>query len=207
MIREYEEQDLNQLLDVWYLASLVAHSFLNEDFFEQERKDIAALYLPNAETWVYEMDGAVVGFISLLENEVGAIFVDPKFHRRGIGCALMDKARSLRGSLVLDVFKDNLVGRKFYEKYGFRQVGEELYEETGFVMLRLALQQNPTLKIHPTNLLRREAQPNILIRLNIKSGMGRHLNRIIADLHRQQILRAQRLHHNDLSHHCIIRWC
>lgn len=139
MIREYEDKDLGELLDAWYSASQVAHPFLNEGFFEQERRNIAAIYLPNAETWVYELDGVVVGFISLIGNEVGAIFVDAKFQRQGIGRALMDKARSIRVVLQLNVFKDNQVGRKFYEKYGFSEVDEHLHAETGFMQLRLKL--------------------------------------------------------------------
>lgn len=139
MIREYEEKNLSELLDVWYSASQIAHPFLDEDFFEQERGDIAASHLPNAETWVYERDGVVVGFIALIGNEVGAIFVDPKFHGQGVGRALMDKARSIRDFLELDVFKDNVVGRKFYEKYGFSKVNEHLHEATGFMQLRLRL--------------------------------------------------------------------
>jgi putative acetyltransferase len=57
LIRAYEDKDLSELLDAWHSASLVAHPFLAEDFFEQERRNIAALYLPKAETWVYELDG------------------------------------------------------------------------------------------------------------------------------------------------------
>jgi putative acetyltransferase len=139
MIRAFEQKDLDGLLDVWYSASQVAHPFLSEAFLERERKEIAAIHLPNAETWVYELDGIVVGFMALIGNEVGAIFVDPKFHRQGIGRALMDKAKSVRDVLELDVFKDNLVGRKFYEQYGFSQVYEYLHEETGHVQLRLGL--------------------------------------------------------------------
>lgn len=139
MIRAYEEKDLSQLLEAWYSASKVAHPFLDEDFFDQERRDIATRHLPNAETWVFERDGLVVGFIALIGNEVGGIFVDARFHGQGIGRALMDHARRSRDVLELDVFKDNLVGRRFYEKYGFRQVGEHLHPETGFMQLRLRL--------------------------------------------------------------------
>ena len=139
MIRRYEEKDLSQLLEAWYSASQVGHPFLDEDFLEQERRDIAALYLPHAETWVYELDGVVVGFIALIGNNVGGIFVDAKFHRQGIGRALMDQARHMRQTLELNVFQDNLVGRKFYEKYGFSPVNESLDEATGFMQLRLRL--------------------------------------------------------------------
>ena len=139
MIREYEDKDLAELLDAWYSASMVAHPFLSEDFFKQERENIASIHLPNAETWVYELDGIVIGFIALIENEVGAIFLDPKFHGRGIGRALMDHARSIREVLELDVAKDNIIGRNFYKKYGFKEEYEHMHKEYGFMQLRLKL--------------------------------------------------------------------
>ncbi len=41
MIRPYADEDMAQLLDVWYRASLIAHSFLPEEFLETERRQIA----------------------------------------------------------------------------------------------------------------------------------------------------------------------
>lgn len=139
MIREYENKDLEDLLEAWYSASQVGHPFLSEDFFKQERINIADIRLPNAETWVYELNGVVVGFIALIENEVGAIFLDPMYHGKGIGRALMDHAKSIREELELDVFKDNVIGRNFYEKYGFKEEYEYLHKETGLMQLRLKL--------------------------------------------------------------------
>ena len=76
MIRPYRDTDLNELLDAWYSASLLGHPFLDDTFFQQERINIRDVHLPKAETWVFEEDGVVVGFIALIENEVGGIFVD-----------------------------------------------------------------------------------------------------------------------------------
>lgn len=118
---------------------LLLAPFFDEEFFEQEQKNISEIYLPNAETWVFEQDGVVVGFISLIDNEVGGIFVDSNRHGKGIGSALMNHARTIRETLELDVFKENLVGRAFYEKFCFVQVDEHLHEETGFMQLRLKL--------------------------------------------------------------------
>ena len=139
MIRKYEEKDIDELLDAWYSASKVAHPFLSEDFFDRERKNIRELYIPNVETWVYEKDSKVVGFISLMENEVGAIFLDPDLHGTGIGRALMEHAKSLRTFLELYVFKENKIGRNFYDKCGFIKMYEHPHEETGFMQLRLKL--------------------------------------------------------------------
>ncbi|MGA7304724.1 MAG: hypothetical protein WBW88_07600 [Rhodothermales bacterium] len=40
MIRLYKETDLEQLLDVWYRASRMAHPFLTEESLEQEKTAI-----------------------------------------------------------------------------------------------------------------------------------------------------------------------
>lgn len=141
MIRKYEEKDLDELLDVWYRASLVAHSFLSDGFFEQERKNIREIYMDMAETWVYEEGGRVVGFISLIENEVGAIFVLPESQGKGIGRKLMDKARELYGVLEVEVFAENIQARQFYEHYGFVAFREYTHEETGFKQVRMRLEK------------------------------------------------------------------
>lgn len=123
----------------------MAHPFLSQEFLEQERRNIPDVYLPKAETFVWESGGRVVGFLSLLGNEVGAVFVDPTFHRYGIGRALIDRARDLRGELEVEVFEKNLLGRAFYEKIGFVLRHRKVHEPTGFEVLRLRLAaENPT---------------------------------------------------------------
>lgn len=139
MIRPYADGDLEDVLDVWYRASRLAHSFLGYEFFSRERRAIADRWLPMAQTLVYEAEKTVAGFIALIGNEVGAIFVDPEVQRRGIGRALMDRARESRPFLELDVFADNEVGRRFYAAYGFEEIGRHTHEDTGFLVLRLRL--------------------------------------------------------------------
>jgi len=139
MIRPYEAADCEELLDVWARASALAHPFLDQAFMDQERQNIPNVYLPIAETWVWVDDGRIRGFISLLGNEVGALFVDPDCHRGGIGRLLIDKARALRGDLEVEVFERNALGRGFYEHVGFRPVQRKFHEPTGFELLRLRL--------------------------------------------------------------------
>lgn len=138
-VRPYADEDLDELLDVWYRASRIAHSFLPEEFFEKERREIGEKWMPIAETTVYEIEGRVVGFIALMGNEVGAIFVDPDLQGRGIGRALMDTARDSRPILELNVFEANSIGRRFYNAYGFEFVDRHLSDVTGHPELRLRL--------------------------------------------------------------------
>lgn len=139
MIRQYRPTDCEELVDVWARASALAHPFLSDEFLELERRNIPDLYLPMAETWVWEAGGRVVGFLSLLGNEVGALFVDPEFHRSGIGRALLEKARALRGELEVEVFERNRLGRGFYERIGFELIHRRIHEQTGFEVMRLRL--------------------------------------------------------------------
>lgn len=125
------------MVDVWYAASLLATPFLDDDFLAAEKDAIRNVYLPNADTWVYERTGTVIGFLSMLGDEVGAIFVAPESQGEGVGRALMDHAVSLAGEVFLDVFRDNVIGRRFYDAYGFKFEHEYLHEPTGRAMLRL----------------------------------------------------------------------
>jgi len=137
VIRPYHPDDTDAIVDVWYAASRLAHPFLTPEFMEAERRRIRELYLPNAETWVCVLDGDVRAFIALLGDEVGGLFAHPDYHKRGLGRALMDKAAGLRDRLFLDVFKENHIGRAFYESYGFRYRDEHVHEETGHLLVRM----------------------------------------------------------------------
>ncbi|GMR12849.1 MAG: GNAT family N-acetyltransferase [Gemmatimonadota bacterium] len=137
MIREYRDADLDRILEVWLAASKIAHPFLTEEFLANELKSIRDVHIPKAVTWVYEDAGRVVGFIALIDNEVGAVFVSPEMQRRGIGRALMDLARDQHATLELDVFEANSIGRAFYERYGFVQIGRHIQTDSGQPCLRL----------------------------------------------------------------------
>lgn len=139
MIRKYRQADLDALIDVWYSASKIAHYFLDNTSFERERVNIVSTYLPEAETWIYELDEKVVGFIALIGNEVGGLFVHPQYQGKGIGRSLMDHASKTRNKLVLNVFEDNLSAIRFYNKYGYIKIEEVLHEETGKNQFRMAL--------------------------------------------------------------------
>jgi len=136
-IRHFEKNDLDELLKTWENASRLAHSFMNEEFFDNERHNIPNLYIPNADTWVACCDSKVVGFIALVGNEVGGLFVDPALHGTGIGKSLMDKAQSLHEDLAVDVFKENKIGRRFYDRYGFKFIEEKTWDQTGDLLLRM----------------------------------------------------------------------
>jgi len=137
MIRPYQDSDLETVLDIWYQASLVATPFLNQEFLAQERKNIQEIYIPNTLTWVFEKEHGAKGFISMIGNEVGAIFVYPDFQGQGIGRSLMDKVSGMHPVLEVEVFEKNASGRSFYDRYGFQSLQQHLHEPTNEQMLRM----------------------------------------------------------------------
>jgi len=129
--------DLEAVLDSSEAATKLAHKFMNDEFIAEERQNVAGIYIPNTDTWVVEIDSKGQGFIAHMGNEVGAIFVQPYFHGKGLGKTLMEKAQELHGDLEVEVFKENVIGCKLYMRYGFEYLEEKLHEPTGQQVLRL----------------------------------------------------------------------
>lgn len=137
IIRQYVAADLNAVLDSWEVATRLAHPFMIDEFIAQERINVAEIYMPNTDSWVVEVGTKVQGFIALMGNEVGALFLQPECHGKGMGKALMDKAQYLHGELEVEVFEENTIGRAFYAKYGFTLIEEKMHQPTGQKVLRL----------------------------------------------------------------------
>lgn len=145
MIRPYAPADLEGLLDTWHAASLLAHPFLSADFLADERRTIEDVYLSLARTWIYGSEAEVLGFVSMIGSEVGALFVRPEWQGRGLGSGLLDHVRGDYKQLDVEVFEANAQGRAFYAAYGFERMGRKIHGATGQPLLRLQLlRQTPT---------------------------------------------------------------
>lgn len=105
---------------------------------EQVELDIREKFLPIANTYVYKVDDRIVGFIAMIEMEIGGLFVDPIFQSKGIGTQLVDFAAKNRSHLEVEVFAKNEVGLAFYQKYGFVKVDEYHHEDSGQTILRMS---------------------------------------------------------------------
>lgn len=139
MIRHYRHQDADTLISVWRSANAQAHPFLEASFVAQVARDMRDIYLPNAETWVMECEGGPVGFIALVGDEIGGLFLVPDMHGRGLGKALTDHAVGLHGPLRVEVFAQNQTGRRFYDRYGFVETDRYLHEPSGEMTIRMAM--------------------------------------------------------------------
>lgn len=136
-IRRYREADQAEVLRIWYKESLESHFFIPAKFWADHLEDLKNKYLPEAETFVAEGEGQILGFISLMGNYVGALFVDEKYQRQGVGKDLLDFAHKSKGSIFVDVYKENSQARMFYNKYGFEEKREKIQPETGHSVITM----------------------------------------------------------------------
>lgn len=131
-IRAYSDtSDRSRLAEIWLDASRVGHPFLSEvDLLDQQVK-VREIYLPQAENWVAELDGEPVGFIGLIDNFIGGLFVGPASHGRGLGKALVLHAAQRKGSLDVEVYADNQAAIGFYRRIGFAEIFRRSQDDEG----------------------------------------------------------------------------
>ena len=121
MIRKWDAKDNLPLLDLWLESTIHAHPFISESYWRDSVAVVRDVYLPAASTWVWERDGELKGFVSVLESRfVGALFVAPGATRQGIGRALLDEVKQHYAWLSLEVYQKNESAVSFYHAQGFR---------------------------------------------------------------------------------------
>ncbi|WP_061797962.1 MULTISPECIES: N-acetyltransferase [Serratia] len=131
MIRPCGPADLERLMALWLPSTIAAHPFVAEDYWRQSAALVRENYLPRAQSWAYCQDGEIVGFISVLDEQfIGALFVDRRFHGRGVAAALMTQVQRRYRRLSLEVYQQNLRACAFYHKRGFRPTQRLFNEET-----------------------------------------------------------------------------
>ena len=131
MVRKFETQDLDAVMQIWLQANLDAHAFIPASFWEAHFEMVRDL-LPQAELYVHEDAGTrqIDGFIGLTENHIEGIFVVKSARSKGIGKALLDYAKSRKPRLDLSVYQKNERALAFYQREQFTVQSEGIDEDT-----------------------------------------------------------------------------
>ena len=109
-----------------FLASKATLTFLPNIHSDEETFCfIANIVLRDQEVQVAETNGEIIGFLAMREDMVEHLYVRPDLLRRGIGSALLQRAKErMPLGFRLWVFQENVPARRFYECHGLRLVEE-----------------------------------------------------------------------------------
>jgi len=129
-IHRMKAEDIDPLVHLWYAVSVKAHHFISANYWHRAKEKMRSEYLPGSETYVARIDNQIVGFVSMLDAYLAAIFINPSMQGQGVGGRLMDHVKRSRQTIQLKVYKKNEPGIRFYQKHGFQSVSEHLDQET-----------------------------------------------------------------------------
>lgn len=94
------------ILELWLESTTRGHPFIKANYWRDCIPLVRDAYLANAQNWVWEEDGKLLGFVSIMEGRfLAAMFVAPKAVRRGIGKALMQYVQQRYPHLMLEVYQ------------------------------------------------------------------------------------------------------
>jgi len=133
MIRSIENKDIDKIMNIWLMSTIKAHDFIQKEYWEKNYNIVKDIYIPMAETFVFEDEECIKGFISIINNEfIGALFVDIDFQNSGIGKKLINHVTDRYKNLNLAVYKENKKSVDFYINRGFKITKEQINEDSGY---------------------------------------------------------------------------
>lgn len=132
-IRKLKDNEVDIVMTIWKESTIKAHSFIPKKYWENNYDVVKNVYIPMAETYVYDEEDKIKGFVSIIEGGfIGALFIDINFQGLGIGSKLIDFVCNKYKKLTLAVYKENYNAVDFYKNKGFKIVSEGKNDDSGF---------------------------------------------------------------------------
>ncbi len=126
VVRPLREEEIDAVIRLWHASKRVAYPYLpleQSRTLAEDARFFRDRILPRSSVWVAEEDGTLLGFMALEGSYVDRLYIHPDRQRRGVGTALMEKAKELSPSgLQLHTHVKNTQACAFYEQHGFRAV-------------------------------------------------------------------------------------
>lgn len=129
MIRKLQNNDINRVMELWLNSNLEAHDFIPKEYWITNTTAVQEQLL-QAEVYVYESDGTVLGFVGMQGNYLAGIFVDSTYRSTGIGKKLLDYVKDIYPIFTLGVYQKNCRAVAFYLREGLFISSEGIEEDT-----------------------------------------------------------------------------
>lgn len=130
MIRTQRPQDIERIMEIWLQGNLSAHSQIERDYWENNLPFVKEA-ISKAQVYVYEEQGAILGFIGLEGDDIAGLFVEQPFRSKGIGAKLLSYVKETHNALTLSVYCQNQRAVAFYLRQGFSIQSQRSEQSTG----------------------------------------------------------------------------
>ena len=126
-IRRARPEDLDAAVGVWERARWDTQQPRLQERMQYSHEDnlghFRDVVMRQNEVWLAIEGDEIVGLLAVGEHKVDQLHVDPRCQGRGVGTALLDRAKALAPEgLTLFTHQGNARARAFYERRGFRAV-------------------------------------------------------------------------------------
>ncbi|MFI5132010.1 MAG: GNAT family N-acetyltransferase [Chitinophagales bacterium] len=136
IIREATSEDIPQIQSV---RNAVKENMLSDPALVPD-KDVEDYIHHRGKGWVCEVDNTIIGFaiVSIVDNNVWALFIQPGYDKKGIGKKLHDEMINWyfdqTGDAIWLGTSPNTRAESFYRKAGWNEVGTHGQGEIKFEM-------------------------------------------------------------------------
>ena len=130
MVRQFKEEDKDQVMEIWLISNLQCHDFIPPKYWRSNYNEVSRI-LNLATVYVYEEKGEILGFLGAMEDFVVGLFVKEKARGKGIGKDLLNAEKERQESLSLAAYEKNPRAIRFYMREGFKVQSERVDESTG----------------------------------------------------------------------------
>lgn len=137
-IRSRTEKDMGRIMQIWLKSNIQAHKSIGEDYWHEQYDD-ARETIKSASTLVYESDGGICGFASIMsENQIFSLCVSEQSQQTGIGTKLLDTLKEQYPCLSVSVYEGNERAMQFFLNRGFTILSETRKERAACRVFTLA---------------------------------------------------------------------
>lgn len=138
-IRQASPEDANDVADIWRLGWRDGHfGFVPQELVEARTDDSFRARASErvSDTTLATVDGAVAGFVMVVDDEVEQVYVSTLHRGTGVAAALLTEAeRQVRANghhmAWLAVVAGNARARAFYQRNGWYDEGSFVYAAAG----------------------------------------------------------------------------
>lgn len=132
-IRKAEIKDWPTLINIFDKA-LRTTDVLADDEWSALYKNLMSFSYPTYDTYVFEVDGIVVAYISYWQEKklIKMLYVLPEYMNKGIGSKLIKYVLdAYQDEMTIGVKPTNEVALHLYQKFGFEIFSKEEFDTSG----------------------------------------------------------------------------